>query len=516
MLRNFGRLRKGAQHRETPLIGALGEKRNLAPFLAHIEHLGDPPAETLPFGMAAVKRRESGIRPHREPARDNGGDAHLGRLVHDGAAVGNREAAGEAEILGRVLAVGKEKIIAQNAPVNERNLVFLLTNAAEVLAGMKRARPAGGDKRSDLIGGRIGKAAYCLDDAHALTPRPRQPGAPCLDGLQSPKPANSVANALDATRKEKGYTKFPGYRRGGETESAKNDLQGGARQGLRKDARPSERALGATDEGAILDTTARFARVNRDPNPSPPEQEIARLRVALFRERKDASATAARLRRLGFSAACLPAIEIEAKPVRPQRSHYDAVIATSDKAFHADGPLDTSAPLYAVGARTGRAAEARGWRLALPPAPDAEELIKALVSALKPEASVLYLAGRDRKGDIEAALTGVFALEVIGAYAAKARDAWRPREAAALGSCIAALHYSRRSASLAASLAKAAGAEASFLKLKHVCLSRDVAKPLQAIGATHVAIAETPNEAALFRTLRQALGGFASLESSRI
>jgi uroporphyrinogen-III synthase len=274
--------------------------------------------------------------------------------------------------------------------------------------------------------------------------------------------------------------------------------------------------LGATDEGAIPDTTAHFARVSRDPNPSPPEQEVARLRVALFRERKDASATAARLRRLGFSAACLPAIEIEAKPVRPQRSHYDAVIATSDKAFHADGPLDTSAPLYAVGARTGRAAEARGWRLALPPAPDAEELIKALVGALKPEASVLYLAGRDRKGDIEAALTGVFALEVIGAYAAKARDAWRPREAAALGSCIAALHYSRRSASLAASLAKAAGAEASFLKLKHVCLSRDVAKPLQAIGATHVAIAETPNEAALFRTLRQALGGFASLESSRI
>jgi uroporphyrinogen-III synthase len=66
--------------------------------------------------------------------------------------------------------------------------------------------------------------------------------------------------------------------------------------------------------------------------------------VALFRGRKDASATAAWLRRLGFSVASPPAIEIEAKPVRPQRSHYDAVIATSDKAFHADGPLDTSAP----------------------------------------------------------------------------------------------------------------------------------------------------------------------------
>ena len=239
-------------------------------------------------------------------------------------------------------------------------------------------------------------------------------------------------------------------------------------------------------------------------------------RVALFRARKDASATAARLRRLGFSVACLPAIEIRTQPGRPQQSHYDAVIATSDKAFAADRPPGASAPLYAVGARTGRAAEARGWRLALPPAQDAEGLIRALSGALKPGASVLYLAGRDRKGAIEAALAERFALEIVETYAAEAREAWRPPEAAALASCVAALHYSRRSASLAAALAKAAGAEASFLKLEHVCLSRDVAEPLQRIGAPRVAIAETPDEAALFHALRERLGGFASLESSRI
>jgi len=243
---------------------------------------------------------------------------------------------------------------------------------------------------------------------------------------------------------------------------------------------------------------------------------IARPRIALFRERKDASATAARLRRFGLSVACLPAIEIRSEPVRPRQSHYEAVIATSDKAFHADGPSDASSPLYVVGVRTGRAAEARGWRLAVQPAPDAEELIKTLSGALKPRASVLYLAGRDRKGVIEAALNRAFALEVVEAYAAEARAAFSPREAAALASCVAALHYSRRSASLAAALAKAAGLEAPFLKLEHVCLSGDVAEPLQAIGATRVAIAETPDEAALFRRVRETLGGFASLESSRI
>ena len=192
------------------------------------------------------------------------------------------------------------------------------------------------------------------------------------------------------------------------------------------------------------------------------------------------------------------------------------MVATSDKAFHADGPPDTSSPLYVVGARTGRVAQARGWRLASPPARDADELIKTLAGALKPEASVLYLAGRDRKEVIEAALSGAFDVEIVEAYAAEAREAWRPAEARSLASCVAALHYSRRSAELAAALAKAAGVEACFLKLKHVCMSRDVAEPLQALGASRIAIAETPDEAGLFRRLRQELGGFPSLGSSRI
>jgi uroporphyrinogen-III synthase len=238
--------------------------------------------------------------------------------------------------------------------------------------------------------------------------------------------------------------------------------------------------------------------------------------VALFRERKDANASAARLRKLGLSVACLPVIEIRTRPVRLNRMHYDAVIATSDKAFHEDGAPDTSSPLYVVGARTGHAAEARGWRLASPPARDADELVRTLAAALKPRASVLYLAGRDRKEVIETALTGAYGVEIVEAYAAEAREAWRPAEARSLASCVAALHYSRRSAELAAALAKAAGMEACFLELNHVCISRDVAEPLQALGASRIAIAETPDEAGLFRRLRQELAGFPSLGSSRI
>jgi uroporphyrinogen-III synthase len=239
-------------------------------------------------------------------------------------------------------------------------------------------------------------------------------------------------------------------------------------------------------------------------------------RVALFRARRDATASAARLRRLGFSVACLPAIEIRPQAVRPRRSRYDAVIATSGAAFLGQGPSDTSSPLFVVGERARRAAKARGWRLASPPAPDAAKLAETLQGALKPGASVLYLAGRDRKETIEAALESAFALEVVEAYAAEARDKWRPAEARALASCVAALHYSRRSAGLAAALAKDAGAEPRFLELAHVCLSRDVAEPLEAAGATQIAIAETPDEAELFRALCRSFGGFPSFGASRI
>jgi uroporphyrinogen-III synthase len=263
-------------------------------------------------------------------------------------------------------------------------------------------------------------------------------------------------------------------------------------------------------------TRMRSLRANSHLNPSPAEEGGSRSQVALFRAREDANVSAARLRRFGFSVVCLPVIEIRPSLVEPRRLRYDAVIASSDKAFLSAPRLDKRSALFVVGARTGRAAEERGWRLASPPARNADELITTLMAMLKPWASVLYLAGRDRKEAVEAALAEKFELEIVETYAAEAREAWRSSEARALASCVAALHYSRRSAELAAALAKPAGAEACFLKLKHVCLSRDVAQPLQALGATRIALAETPDEAGLFHTLREELGGFPSLGSSRI
>ena len=221
-------------------------------------------------------------------------------------------------------------------------------------------------------------------------------------------------------------------------------------------------------------------------------------RVALFRAREDAARTAGRLRRLGFTAAILPVVETVALPFDLPQTKFDAVIATSAKAFLSKAA--PAAPLYAVGARTARVAQERGWSIAAPPAPDAARLIGILAARLRPGARLLYLAGRDRKPALEAALKPLFALDVVEAYEARARNAWSPAEARALASCAAALHYSRRSAELAARLADEAGSAQDFLRLRHICLSADAAEPLRAMGA-ETEVAQAPDEASLFAVL---------------
>jgi uroporphyrinogen-III synthase len=243
---------------------------------------------------------------------------------------------------------------------------------------------------------------------------------------------------------------------------------------------------------------------------------IMKAKVALFRAREEAAGSAARLRRLGLSVATLPAIETAPLQFAPARARYDAVIGTSAKSFLNDAFGDKTIPLYVVGARTAHAAEALGWRLAAPFAPDAARLIGTLKACLEPGASVLYFAGRERKNALESALSEFCAVEVVETYVAEAREAWRPSEARALASCAAALHYSRRSAEVAALLARKAGLAAHFLSMRHICLSGDVAEPLEALGAVRVFVADAPDEPALFATLNRALRGFPYRKASRI
>ena len=72
------------------------------------------------------------------------------------------------------------------------------------------------------------------------------------------------------------------------------------------------------------------------------------------------------------------------------------------------------------------------------------------------------------------------------------------RAAIAGGRIDGVLHYSARTAGAFIAAARAAGITDFAMKIRHFCLSSQVAAPLAAAGAASVRIAGAPNEAALF------------------
>ena len=237
-------------------------------------------------------------------------------------------------------------------------------------------------------------------------------------------------------------------------------------------------------------------------------EEPLNRRVALMRAEDDAAATAAALAALGFDSAIAPAIEIRALATPLPGGPFDALVATSPRAIRALGRGDrerlAATPLHVVGRRTSEAAVAAGLALASDPAADAATLAARLALRLPSGARLLYLAGRDRKPPLEAALAEAgFSVAAVELYVAEARAAWSAREARAIAGCDAALHFSRRTAALALVLAAQAGLAPRFRALAHVCLSSDVAAPLLADGAGHVVCAEAANQSSLFAALRR-------------
>jgi len=234
-------------------------------------------------------------------------------------------------------------------------------------------------------------------------------------------------------------------------------------------------------------------------------------RIALMRAENDATATAAELAARGFEAVIAPAIEIRALSASAPEGRFDALVATSPRALWALGEADrvrlAPIPLHVAGARAAGAAREAGITLIGEPAADAGALAERLARTLPPGARLLYLAGRDRKPTLEAALASAgLSVHAVELYAAEAREAWSGRESGAVAGCDGALHYSRRTAALAVGLAARAGLAERFRALLHVCLSADVAEALAADGATRIVAAAAPDEAHLLAALERAYG----------
>jgi len=234
--------------------------------------------------------------------------------------------------------------------------------------------------------------------------------------------------------------------------------------------------------------------------------------VLVTRALDEATRTAASLAALGHTAILSPVLEIVPTGAEWPAGVVDGILATSARGFEffsasADWPAPEARrlmPLYAVGDRTLESARERGFEGRATLAHDARTLARAVVKMLDEAAParLVYLAGRDRKPDLETELREAgHIVEAIEVYAAEPAEALDPEAAALIesGQIGAALHFSRRSARVFVELSREAGLDIGGFA--HVAISADAAEPLTKAGVKSVRVAAEPNEQAMLALL---------------
>lgn len=236
------------------------------------------------------------------------------------------------------------------------------------------------------------------------------------------------------------------------------------------------------------------------------------MRIWVARPEPGAGRTAERLAAMGHAPLVAPVLVIRPTGAPLPGGPFDALVLTSANALAALLATTEAAPLrglpvFAVGARTATLAARAGLGPVVQGRGDASALADLIRSRLAPGARLLHVGGAERKAEPAASLTAAgCAVTALVAYAAASVPSLPEPAAAALArsppDLDAALHYSHRSAAAAHDLARAAGHGGAFRRLRHYCLSADVAVPLEAAGILVHFIAAHPSEDAL-------LAGFA-------
>jgi uroporphyrinogen-III synthase len=235
----------------------------------------------------------------------------------------------------------------------------------------------------------------------------------------------------------------------------------------------------------------------------------ARMRIWVSRPEPGAGRTARRLTELGHEALLAPVLRIGPGDGPPPAGRFDGLILTSaNAALPLAGAGLPAAPVFAVGRRTAERAERAGLRSVLCADGDAADLARLVAAHVKPGGALLHAAGEDRKAEPAASLTADgYRVTTWTAYAARAEAVLPETAGRALAGedgvppLTAALHFSRRSAEIAARLCREAGLSGAFRALAHYCLSPDVAAGLVELGVAAHFVAARPSEEALLAGL---------------
>jgi uroporphyrinogen-III synthase len=220
------------------------------------------------------------------------------------------------------------------------------------------------------------------------------------------------------------------------------------------------------------------------------------MRVLVTRSDDDARRTAQRLAARGHEAVVAPVTAIVPTGEPIPTGDWDALVVTSAHAREALAAIpDKARPVFAV-RRAGFADVAVA-------AGDAASLSGLIRRTARAGRTLLHVAGLHRKQELAASLKAAgFPVIEWRAYAAEQARALPPVAAEALrtGQIGAALHYSRRSATIVLRMAEEAGLTSTLRTFPHLCLSPDVAAAFDGSGMTTL-VAARPDEEALLALL---------------
>ncbi len=233
----------------------------------------------------------------------------------------------------------------------------------------------------------------------------------------------------------------------------------------------------------------------------------ARPRILVTRSEPGASETAARLEAGGYEAIVEPLFEIVA--IETTLPDFDALAFTSANGVRRLAALSPrrDAPVFCVGARTAQTARDAGFADVTSADGDVGALSQLIAARLSSGAHLLHAGNEDTRGDLvgRLAASGI-AAQFAALFRAEPITEAGPalsRHLAGKPGLAAALIHSPRGGEVLAALI---GSVAAPAPLNIAAISQAAAAPLNGL-ARRVAIADAPNEEALFSALAGLVSG---------
>jgi uroporphyrinogen-III synthase len=228
-------------------------------------------------------------------------------------------------------------------------------------------------------------------------------------------------------------------------------------------------------------------------------------RILVTRPEPGASRTAARLAAAGFDPVVLPLTRIAPLDFTLPEGPFDAAIVTSAQALTAVRcQRILQLPVFAVGETTAQSAKSAGFGQVITAGGSTESIAALVRKCADPAARLLYLCGRVRRPELEAALVGAgFHLTAVETYDAlpvvcseeelAARLGPAPIEAVALMSALAAAQF--------AALARKPQLSPIFRSSEVFCFSQRISDALGKGTGWNVHVTRHASEDALVQLL---------------